>query len=655
MICADPELLQLGEDFFKAYKKALEKSPDPEKLQEEIRSWFAHWKNKCESYGDCLSYQSELETARLHQRVNNPFHKFEDTTFRYDLEESYDDQVCRHMLEVFNNNFSTLWKHEEPWFLTGERSPETGYGILKSNPSYEEHGKYAFPKLPGVKHDVALTAEMAQQKLPTSPEFDLIPWREGRMKVDEFTESILAADFDIDNDGQIETVLKTGLNCGNIYHVSHHNEESYYVYHQGEINPSKVEDYSTLGKKAIYSLYGHFFRPFIFKGKTYFTEYVHDWGIFGDTLTREIPESEAMLIERYTKASGSDKPQAESICRYRMTAVQTIENSNKKEKEGNKLTELETYPKGSMATLKISQLSGAEAASSPKTEAALPKAGDLYIDLATNMEFVYVPGSCFQMGSPASETDRDADEGPVHEVCVDGMYLGRYEVTVGEWRIFIKATGYKTDAEKDDKGCYVLKDNKWDDQKGYYWDNVGFPQTDRQPVACVSYNDTVQFANWLKEESSKTYRLPTEAEWEYAARGGTTAMRYWGNDETEACRYANVADKNSGFDKSFTCNDGYKWSSPVGSFKANTFGLFDMLGNVGEWVGDWYDQEFYYRNTPRNNPVGPLGGCCHVLRGGGWEDGPRSVRSASRGVYLPNYRNNALGFRLLLQASAPGR
>ena len=279
--------------------------------------------------------------------------------------------------------------------------------------------------------------------------------------------------------------------------------------------------------------------------------------------------------------------------------------------------------------------------------------GGNIIDSTTGMEFVAIPGGCFQMGSPSSEKNRVSDEGPVHKVCVDGFSMAKHEVTVGQWRKFINATAYKTEAEKDvkKKGCYALKDNKGGWQDGYYWDNPGFSQKNSQPVACVSHNDVGKFISWLNRNSSRNYRLSTEAEWEYAARAGTSTLRFWGDDEGEACRYANIADKAHRWAPAFPCDDGYRFSSPVGNYRPNNFGLYDMLGNVWEWTEDWYGGD-YYSKSPRKNPKGPGSGSYRVYRGGGWNGYPSGVRAASRSWSRPWERYANMGFRL---ASSSGQ
>ncbi|MGQ4807686.1 Hercynine oxygenase [Candidatus Entotheonellaceae bacterium PAL068K] len=254
----------------------------------------------------------------------------------------------------------------------------------------------------------------------------------------------------------------------------------------------------------------------------------------------------------------------------------------------------------------------------------------------TGMTFVWIPGGCVQMGSTASEAHND--EQPVGEVCVDGFWMGQHEVTVGAFRQFVQANNYRPDEE-----CWSfieeIENRSWQDG--------------RFPVSCVSWGDAQQFIAWLPQQSGQGFRLPTEAEWEYAARGGTRTERFWGQDSATACRYANVADwtlkgtlKGSIEWMSFhACNDGYAFAAPVGRYRPNPFGLYDMLGNVWEWVSDWYDDDYYARR-PRRNPRGPSGGSSRVDRGGGWGSRPAYVRSAYRDRAHPAARYAPLGFRL---------
>ena len=294
-------------------------------------------------------------------------------------------------------------------------------------------------------------------------------------------------------------------------------------------------------------------------------------------------------------------------------------------------------------------------------------AGDTLFDGLTASRFVRIPGGCFVMGqSSADKTELVAAEGqkkydkyfgdelPRHRVCVDTFWLAEKEVTVGLWRRFIKATGFKTDAERNadgKEGSYAYKSgSNWKWRAGYYWGKCGFSQSNSHPVTCVSFNDVKKFMAWLNRQGKHRFRLPTEAEWEYACRGGTQTIRFWGNSSNRACAYANVADltKNAekfSWNRKHNCSDGYYYTAPVGSFKANPFGLYDMHGNVWEWCADWYGEN-YYRNSPAKNPQGPTSGSSRVDRGGCWCSRPSNVRAALRSRDGAAYRDARLGFRL---------
>jgi len=260
---------------------------------------------------------------------------------------------------------------------------------------------------------------------------------------------------------------------------------------------------------------------------------------------------------------------------------------------------------------------------------------------------VMIPGGTFMMGSPETEEGREDDE-RLHEVRVEPFAMGKYEVTVGEFRQFVVSKNYRTDAERE-SGCNTWVGNEWKQDAENNWRDPGFDQDDDHPVVCVSWNDAVAYANWLSEQTGQNYRLLTEAEWEYAARAGTETPRYWGDDLTKACRYANVYDRTAEQKLNnpwefHDCEDGYVGTAPVGQFQANDFGLHDVLRNVWEWTCSEYDEKYggaEQRCVSKNNASAP-----RVLRGGAWLTYPRRVRAACRAGSTPAVRYDYAGFRL---------
>ncbi len=265
-------------------------------------------------------------------------------------------------------------------------------------------------------------------------------------------------------------------------------------------------------------------------------------------------------------------------------------------------------------------------------------------------EMVRVRGGCFQMGSVPYEPGRDNDERR-HRVCVDDFFIGKHEVTRSEFGRFVTATGYRTEAEKGD-GCFHW-DKEWKKDASKTWQQPGFSQTDRHPVVCVSWNDAVAYTEWLAKQTGEKYRLPTEAQWEYAARAGTVTARYWGARQESACKNGNLTDLTAArafnfrgdSDDIFMCEDGYMHTAPVGSFRPNPYGLYDVLGNVWEWTCSEYGENY---GGAENKCVSKnrASGAWRVLRGGSWYNFPRYVRAASRSWDAPAYRGVSVGFRL---------
>ena len=256
--------------------------------------------------------------------------------------------------------------------------------------------------------------------------------------------------------------------------------------------------------------------------------------------------------------------------------------------------------------------------------------GKKFRDCAECPEMVVVRAGSYEMGSPPGEKGRDDDEGPVHRVTIDKPFaVGVYEVTRGEWSRFVSSTGHSTG-----DSCRTYESGEWKERTGRGWSNPGFSQGDGHPIVCVSWEDARAYVEWLSGETGAEYRLLSESEWEYVARGGSTTSRYWGGSESGQCSHANGADrlaKRSYSDWTVaSCDDGYVHTAPVGSFRANGFGLHDVSGNVWEWVEDcWHDS---YRGAPSDGSARTSGGDCgkRVLRGGSWLSTPRLLRSAYR-------------------------
>ena len=283
--------------------------------------------------------------------------------------------------------------------------------------------------------------------------------------------------------------------------------------------------------------------------------------------------------------------------------------------------------------------------------AALPKEMALNLGADVTMECVLVPAGEFQMGD-AEGFDSDK---PVHPVRItQPFYIGKYTVTVAQFRQFAKTTGYQTDAEKQGDG-YTLADKKWKEVKGVNWRTPGFDQGDDYPVLLVSWNDAQEFAKWASNQSGKKIALPSEAQWEYAARGPQSLNYPWGNvwDGTKA-NHLDRTMKNSGLlsnDSAFSSDtDGYVCTSPVGHFQnASWCGAFDMSGNVFQWCQDTLDNKFY-ANSRRDDPINNEGlNGTRVLRGGAWIAASFMCRSAFRFFgFKPNLSSACNGFRVVV-------
>lgn len=266
-------------------------------------------------------------------------------------------------------------------------------------------------------------------------------------------------------------------------------------------------------------------------------------------------------------------------------------------------------------------------------------------------EMVALPPGSYLMGSPPEDTHqgKDGEEQPQHRVTIAYSFaVGRYEVTRDEYAAFVHDSGLK-----DPDGCNVHEPPRWPTIMGLNWHNTGFPQTGRDPVVCVSWLEAEAYTRWLSGKTHQHYRLLSEAEWEYADRAGTQTQAYWGDDPRDACQYANGVDAalterfpKGKWEDRVACHDGHIYTAPVGSYRPNTFGLYDMEGNAFEWVEDcWSDN---YRGAPTNGSARMDGDCSsRVNRGGSWTAMPTGLRSAHRGVdHFENTRVVDLGFRV---------
>jgi formylglycine-generating enzyme required for sulfatase activity len=264
--------------------------------------------------------------------------------------------------------------------------------------------------------------------------------------------------------------------------------------------------------------------------------------------------------------------------------------------------------------------------------AAVPrhvKAGPV-VDNTLGMKLALIPAGEFVMGSPPGEQGRKPDEGPQHRVRITKpFWMGAHEITYGNFRAFVKATAYNTPGA------------------GRPWENPGrwVPQDD-DPVVNVSWDDADAFCKWLSRKEDRTYRLPTEAEWEYACRAGTVTAFHYGNSLSAQQANFNGQAPYKAPPGPFR-NRGVK----VGSFAPNAFGLYDMHGNVWEWCLDRYDPA-YYRNSPVDDPLGPPVGTTHPLRSGGYWRTASDCRAANREAYAASARFDNTGFRIVREHGA---
>ena len=293
--------------------------------------------------------------------------------------------------------------------------------------------------------------------------------------------------------------------------------------------------------------------------------------------------------------------------------------------------------------------------------------GQSFRDCSDCPEMVVIPPGSFLMGSDREEMIREQVpdnaanlERPQHTVRVLApLAVGKFHVTRGEYANFIQETGHSTA-----DSCLIFEFTMG--YRARTWRDLGFPQTERDPVVCVFWDDAKAYAAWLSSKTGHNYRLLTEAEWEYAARGGTSTARWWGNSNgpywselNDVCQHINAGDQSARPLNIFSvgCRDGFTYTAPAGSFDANPFGLYDMLGNAWQWVEDCWRPA--YDGAPENAAIAVSEGDCQnrVLRGGSWKSGSWTLRAAARGYGLAADRGYGfegpyadIGFRIAREA-----
>jgi sulfatase modifying factor 1 len=232
-------------------------------------------------------------------------------------------------------------------------------------------------------------------------------------------------------------------------------------------------------------------------------------------------------------------------------------------------------------------------------------------------------------------------------VTIRAFASGKFELTVDEFAAFADETKYDTSTV-----CDVWQDGQWSGRRGFNWRKPNFPQTAKHPAPCLSWDDAKAYLAWLSAKTGRTYRLPTEAEWEYAARAGAATRFHFGENDADYCRYGNGVDQTALADvpgakgwSALPCRDGHAFAAPVGSFAPNAFALHDTHGNLFEWVEDcWHDD---YKSAPTDGSAWLTGDCSQrVQRGGAWGYPRDYLRIAVRGRQGQGYRYINAGVRV---------
>ncbi len=278
-------------------------------------------------------------------------------------------------------------------------------------------------------------------------------------------------------------------------------------------------------------------------------------------------------------------------------------------------------------------------------------------NFSETQNLVFVEGGSFIMGDESGGIN--IDDKPLHKITLNSFYISKFEVTVQEFKDFVKVSGYLTSTEITGEGCYIWMDNYWKHDEKTNYNNPGFLIENNHPVTCLNWWDAIKYCNWKSKKEGfpvsynestgdlldnkgnittnvtkvKGYRLPTEAEWEFSARGGKMSKNYSfsGGNSPELVGWIS---KNSG-----------KRLHPVGTRIANELGIYDMTGNVWEWCTDWFGFD-YYANSPEKNPYNVVRNYRQVIRGGGWGGYIPFARVSFRFAESPFERSNNIGFRV---------
>ncbi len=279
-------------------------------------------------------------------------------------------------------------------------------------------------------------------------------------------------------------------------------------------------------------------------------------------------------------------------------------------------------------------------------------------DCSTCPEMAVIPAGSATLGSHPQEIDRFSAERDLTEVTISSPYaMSKTEVTLAQYRRFMSETQHVSQPQIRDGapriGCNYYDGKSYGYIHDHSWQNPGYPQREDAPVVCVSWSDATAYAKWLCQKTGKNYRIPSSVEFEYASRAGSQSTWYWGNKSADACEYANVADRSLSKvypnRPTFNCDDGYVYTASVAQFKANAYGLYDMIGNAWEWTDDCFRMDL--TDAPTNGSAwleeAEDGDCMmRTPKGGSWISGIGWSRAAVRSRDHAHYKSFMLGFRV---------